>query len=276
MVISHHGRPIKVDLDSSETLRCPLLSFPRLLVHGSADLVEHQCPSPCRTEEERYDDHSEDDDDHAVKPTPESVNGQPAGDDGNNRHHDGGRTTKRVPSMTPQTQNNLPARSTAVAVAIAVGSGSETPDDDDDNDGEGVLGEIGRKDPQMLDCGVGGEHMHRPSTGVVAESGSAASRDAHKIPGNVHGKQQHHHLNQPQPQQHYYWQHHGNLVPAQLVAVLVDGSGKGWMAARRLWSVGEVGPQALSEAGLSGRDVDVDQEVSQHVHHSRGCGPDGL
>lgn len=52
------------------------------------------------------------------------------------------------------------------------------------------------------------------------------------------------------------------LVPVRLVAVLIDGAGKGWMAARRLWSVADVGYDVLAEAGLTKGAVDSEQEVS--------------
>lgn len=62
--------------------------------------------------------------------------------------------------------------------------------------------------------------------------------------------------------QHQSQSSHHPLVPARLVAVLIDGAGRGWMAARRLWSVREVGMHALAEAGLASADVDQEQEVS--------------
>lgn len=51
-------------------------------------------------------------------------------------------------------------------------------------------------------------------------------------------------------------------VPVRVIAVLVDGAGKGWLAARRLWSLREVGTEPLALAGLALRDVDLDQEAS--------------
>lgn len=45
------------------------------------------------------------------------------------------------------------------------------------------------------------------------------------------------------------------------------------MAARRLWSVREVGMHALAEAGLALADVDQEQEVSdKRIHDGRGRG----
>lgn len=66
------------------------------------------------------------------------------------------------------------------------------------------------------------------------------------------------------------------LVPVRVVAVLVDGAGKGWMAARRLWSVQEVGFDALSKAGLTSGDVDQDQEVGCDTRNNNcACLPGG-
>lgn len=56
--------------------------------------------------------------------------------------------------------------------------------------------------------------------------------------------------------------HQDQLIPVRLAAVLLDGAGKGWIAARRLLSVREVGPGALAKAGLGSADVDLEQEVS--------------
>ena len=60
--------------------------------------------------------------------------------------------------------------------------------------------------------------------------------------------------------------HQDQLIPARLAAVLLDGAGKGWIAARRLLSVREVGSAALAEAGLGSADVDLEQEVSLEHH----------
>lgn len=220
MVVSHHGRPIKLDLDCSETLRCPLLSFPLLAPvadGGSANLTAHQRLGPCRTEDERDDI---DDETTCMERTPEGIIGQPAACDGSNHQHGGSQTTKRGLSMAPRTENDPPAHS--AALDSDDDAGSENPEGDDD--------------------------------GVMEEEEEDGIADRNR-----------HHVHPPQPRQHPQKQHHGGLVPVQLVAVLVDGSGKGWMAARRLWSVGEVGFQALSQAGLSAGDVDVDQEVSRKL-----------
>lgn len=82
--------------------------------------------------------------------------------------------------------------------------------------------------------GTADNHRHMPTSGVT----SGASREPSKS------------------------RHHQALSPARLVAVLVDGSGRGWMAAHRLWSVQDVGTDALMGAGLALEDVDQDQEVS--------------
>lgn len=77
--------------------------------------------------------------------------------------------------------------------------------------------------------------------------------------------------------QHQSRPSHHPLVPARLIAVLVDGAGRGWMAARRLWSVREVGMHALAEAGLAWADVDQEQEVSdKRVHDCCSRGDRGV
>lgn len=103
------------------------------------------------------------------------------------------------------------------------------------------------------------------------------SRRRRKVDENSEGassfrqcQQQQHQQQQPQGQlngqhrkRHVDRQHkqRNALVPARLVALLVDGSGQGWMAARRLWSVHEVGQAALTAVGLGIGDIDQDQEV---------------
>lgn len=244
VVVSHHGRPIKLDLDCSETLRCPLLSFSRLAAHGSEDLDSHQgLLPPCRTAGGR--DHSGDDgdDETAVERMPENVVRQPAAEDDTHE------------------------RSAAHGVAVVADAGSETADDED----EGVL--VLRADRwEDSDSDEARESGHRPSTGGAGSSAAAntSSRNRHEDADLVGRNHNHPGLNRPQSRQHAHQQHHvGGLGPVQLVAVLVDGSGKGWMAARRLWSVAEVGFQALSEAGLSAGDIDADQEVSRSITSPR-------
>lgn len=68
-------------------------------------------------------------------------------------------------------------------------------------------------------------------------------------------------LKDGEPTTNHRQPHQDQLIPARLVAVLLDGAGKGWMAARRLLSVREVGAEALAEAGLGFADVDREQEV---------------
>eukprot|EP00903_Cladosiphon_okamuranus_P016056 g14823.t1 len=259
VVVSHHGRQIKLDLDCSETLRCPLLFFPRHVVDHEA----HPRLAQCRTEGGLKDDHRHVD---AVKRAPESVIGQPTADydddddrDGRRHQQDGDQTTNRDEPMTPRAENDVPDRSASGAVGLNVGAdrdgdgGISTPDDDGHH-----LGEVSDSDTARK----GGS---RPSTGGVVGTRTAANtysenRDVNAdiVGRNYHHHHLHHHQERSQPHPHH--QPLGGLSPVQLVGVLVDGSGKGWMAARRLWSVGEVGFEALSEAGLSPGDVDVDQE----------------
>lgn len=54
-------------------------------------------------------------------------------------------------------------------------------------------------------------------------------------------------------------------VPMRIVAVLVDGAGKGWLAARRLWSLREVRMEPLTLDGLTLQDLDLNQEASIHM-----------
>lgn len=268
MVVSHHGRPIKLDLDCSETLRCPLLSFPRLVAHGSEKLVGHQDLTPCIAEDRRngydddddYDGDDNDGDDEAMERTPKYCIGQPAAEGDRSHQQDGGQITKL-------TENDLPTRSAAMGIDGVDGDdvvdvGRKTPDDGGD-DGE-MLTEDRRESPNSETCGQNG---NRPRTGVNLAGGRVETNtnnvSRHEIADNVDQTHHHHHHGRSQPQPHQ--QHEGVLVPVQLVAVLVDGSGKGWMAARRLWTVSEVGFQALSKAGLSAGDVDADQEVSRNI-----------
>lgn len=243
MVVSHHGRPTKLDLDCSETLRCPLLSFPGLLAHRSHDGL-----APYPTGEGLGDDDT-------LERTPGGVVDHAVAEFDGSNHQDGGQTPKSFPPTTPRTENGLLKRS--AAVGVDVDSGSESPEDGDE--GLAVLGEDPREDfgSDALDCGVGGEGTYHSPTGVDGSrvAFKRISGHGHENVNTVDPKQQQQH-------QHPHQQQHRALVPVQLVAVLVDGSGKGWMAARRLWSVGEVGFQALSETGLSAGDVDADQEVS--------------
>eukprot|EP00752_Nemacystus_decipiens_P013794 g12246.t1 len=258
VVVSHHGRPIKLDLDCANTLRCPLLSFPRLgadgaHAHGSEDLEGHQGLDPCGTKGGHDDD--DDVEDSGVKGA-EAMGGmrenvglvgqlKVEGSDCH-RRQDGG-------------QNHTSSE------AVGVDADGEEADDGD----EGVLvSGIDRREGPGSDQTL--ESGRRPSTGVVG-SGSATNTDNGRRRGTAenevssdshsHSHSQSRGRSQPQPHQDTRRQHQGRLVPVQLVAVLVDGSGKGWMAARRLWSVGEVGFEALSAAGLSTGDVDVDQEL---------------
>lgn len=104
------------------------------------------------------------------------------------------------------------------------------------------------------DTAVGDQNNACPHPGLIDHiSRYETSENQHRLPQQ---QQQHDHYQQKDPHQYS-----GDLVPARLLAVLVDGSGKGWMAARRLWSVVEIGFNALAEAGLAVADVDLEQEV---------------
>ena len=242
VVVSHHGRPTKLDLDCSEPLRCPLLSFRR-----SAHLAEEIDPDGRpETRASHCSDDDDDDDDADRGDTPVGAVDQLA-EDGN---HSGDACTS--------------ARRQQGGINPEDGDGDEKGygPEDEDGDGDGGGGEKRRQGTASGDGSICGGSAPSSLGRTKNHSERGSSRDLNHLDQPLqrrpHDLRRQHQQQQQTQEPH---QHHGSLVPARLVAVLVDGSGKGWMAARRLWSVGEVGLQALAEAGLSVGDVDQDQEV---------------
>lgn len=229
VVVRHHGRPIKLDLDCSETLRCPLLSFPRTPDASMDPAERHRAP------------HCAEDDDAS-----EGVMKQPTGNaseaclapaisetpkcDGREEQQDGTSSDATLDGGGSYPTSTARKRTDASGRIRSVDENADAVEVDDENNA--------LPHPHRIDQ----DAQHEPS-----------GNQHHLYQQQEHQHDQHHHQDPHQ--------HRGGLVPARLVAVLVDGSGKGWMAARRLWSVDEVGVNALAEAGLTMGDVDVEQEV---------------
>lgn len=239
LVVNHHGRPTNLDLDCAEELRCPLLRFP----------LRSWDPSTGPTAERRRDDNATD--------------GEAGGD-----------ALPDVDSMQPGCGDRLQGDQGAASNLTASSGGSRKDLTDDGqgtnapkNDSDGEDGSFPARSGPSSDACIDGNGannndnadddvlpQHRPIGGGVDSVGLGETKPHH------HDEPQH--QEKARHQRHHQRQHHGALVPARLVAVLVDGSGKGWMAARRLWSVHEVGHHALALAGLTAGDVDREQEVS--------------
>ncbi|CAM9499132.1 unnamed protein product, partial [Ectocarpus sp. 12 AP-2014] len=237
VVVNHHGRPINLDLDCAEELRCPLLRFPL----RSCD------PSTGPTVEHRRTDHATDE-------------------------RAGGDALPDVDSVQLGFGDGLQGDQGASRNLTAFSGGSRKDLTDDGQDASA---------PKNDNDGKGGSFPARsgPSIDVNSVNSNDNGNDdvlpQHFLTGGRIdpaglGEKKPHHQHEPQNQQNthhqghhqhqHQHQHHGALVPARLVAVLVDGSGKGWMAAQRLWSVHDVGHHALAEVGLTAGDVDREQE----------------
>ncbi|CAM9158958.1 unnamed protein product, partial [Discosporangium mesarthrocarpum] len=51
------------------------------------------------------------------------------------------------------------------------------------------------------------------------------------------------------------------VLPVRVVALLEDGAGRGWVAARCLWEGRDIGERELSRGGLQWKDIDHEQEL---------------
>lgn len=223
VVVRHHGRPIKLDLDCSETLRCPLLYFPRPSDASMHPVANHRALH--RTED----------------------SGSPEGES------EGGKAQMADDDIV------------TVETSKGDGKGEQQGETDDslDNGGHGQ----GSTARIMADTSRRSKSVDTNSDTVSDQNDALPHPDRIDHGPKEGGSSGQHHLTQEQHQHDQQYRHQdtyqscGDLVPARLVAVLVDGSGKGWMAARRLWSVVEVGFNALAEVGLAMSDVDLEQEV---------------
>ncbi|CBJ33282.1 C2H2 zinc finger protein [Ectocarpus siliculosus] len=232
VVVNHHGRPINLDLDCAEELRCPLLRFPlRSCNPSTGPSVEHR----------RADNATDDKAGGDALPDVDSV--LPGFGDG----LQGGQEASR----------NLTASSGGSRKDLTDdGQGASAPK----NDTDGGSGSFPARSGPSIDACIddnGNDDVlpqHFLTGGGIDPAGLGENNSHHQ-----HEPQHHQNTHHQRHHQHQH-QHHGALVPARLVAVLVDGSGKGWMAARRLWSVPDVGHHALAEAGLTAGDVDREQE----------------
>ncbi|CAB1100558.1 unnamed protein product [Ectocarpus sp. CCAP 1310/34] len=237
VVVNHHGRRINLDLDCVEELRCPLLRFPL----RSCD------PSTGPTVKHRRANHATDDK-AGRDPLPDVDSVHPGFGDG--LQEDQG-ALRNLTVSSGGSRKDL----------TDDGQGASAPKNDNDVEGGSFPARSGPSIDACIDDNDDVLPRHLLTGGGIDSEGL--------------GENQPHHQHEPQHQQNthnqrhhqHQHQHHGALVPARLVAVLVDGSGKGWMAARRLWSVHDVGHHALAEAGLMAGDVDREQEVARG-HHS--------
>lgn len=238
MVVRHHGRPIKLDLDCSETLRCPLLSFshPSDAAAASMDGVENNRDPHCSTEFGEAGEEEE---------GPEQVPAEMADDVVNIEPSDGG-------GREEQQQDGMASKDT----------------DDKLDSGGSNLASIARRRADASRRSKSADEKMEPVSDEIAATPDSdrIGQDSQRESSGSSHEQLSQEKHQPDRFRHFHHQdphqqHHGDLAPARLVAVLVDGSGKGWMAARRLWSVGQVGFNAMTEAGLTAADVDLEQEV---------------
>lgn len=228
VVVRHNGRPIKLDLDCSETLRCPLLSFPHPSDAAMEPMANHRAPHGTKFGEAGEEDGSKQ---VTVEMAYDMVDIETSNGGGREEQPDGTASANTidsggsVPESTARRRADTSRRSKSIDERADPVSDKIIATPDPDQIGQDSQRESRRNREELA------KHKHQPDR---------SGRQHHQYP---------------------HQQHRGDLVPARLVAVLVDGSGKGWMAARRLWSIGEVGFNALAEAGLTSADVDLEQEV---------------
>lgn len=243
--VIHHGRPITLDLDSAEPVRCAILA--RL------PAFRYQCPAPTSTKNTYT----------SAERGNSSVSKQNA--DGKQLHEGvGSAVAIEIGCHDGVSHCASSNKFQVVEKASVLGAGCIEEEEresevvaawDGDSDGllihkpqEGDRGECNRSE-----CGngdpieSGGEAVaHSGCTRGVNGEGclenSAGTGSGPSSRGNA-SKSPHHE------------------VLARIVAVLVDGRGKGWLAVRRLWSVREVGLAALLLAGLGAQDLDRQQEA---------------
>ncbi|CAM9950179.1 unnamed protein product [Scytosiphon promiscuus] len=208
VVVVHNGRPVKLDLDCSQTLRCPLLRFPP----SRAPSVE--CIPADDDEQDQAESAAED--------------GVPGCSDG---------TAVGQPTRQDSCSTKIDQTATTAVVDVGIDAANQ---DDDEEDVRCVLSPRRRKFDENNERGSSDNERQQ-------------QRQQQEPQGQLSDQRHPRHPDRQRKQR-------GALVPARLVALLVDGSGKGWMAARRLWSVHEVGFPALTKAGLAMRDIDQDQE----------------
>lgn len=251
VVVSHHGRPTALDLHSADTLRYPLLSLPRSTCPADARartpgsvssrdsaIIESAAGTPAVKET----DHESSTRELNVSsdPKPQDIGESGGGEEDPPSEIDRGfRYGSRTIAASSTAANNAAETSTAAtsnaatsttASSIAASSSSSSSSDGGNRIGDTAAAAAATNGPNN-----GGETPHGHNS--VFKSGKTTT--SHRHP----------HRRQDQ------------LIPARLVAVLLDGAGKGWIAARRLLSVREVGAEALAEAGLGFADVDREQEV---------------
>lgn len=196
--MSHHGRPVELDLDSAEVLRCAILVMPL-----------------------------------ASTPIPVSSNFTAT---------KANKQSDRIETREVQ-QGKREEASFAADFSSKFAEGGITR-------GEHICG-----DP-FVNFDVTLEHVSRVGGG---RGGSGTTR-SQEFSSSVEGDESA--LVTSQGGNGVIQRHE---VPVQIVAVLVDGAGKGWLAARRLWSPKEVGMEPLVLAGLTLQDLDLNQEASIHT-----------
>lgn len=231
MEVRHHGRAQKLDLDCAETIRCPLLSIPRSTTSTNTISL---APRPASSE----------------RGATVSAGGAEAFEGGEEETEESGAAIHNLvrDGVDGLKEHDPEAVTAAVAEGRPVGEGEE-----------------------------GWEHTRKyhdissPQNMSARRSSVGYRKNGHNAPNmsdNIHHNIDHSKnevsasiqdgstgISRGSTAKNY------PLIPVQLVAVLVDGKEKGWVAARRLWSVRDVGLDNLKAAGLAPGDVDREQEV---------------
>ena len=337
VTVHHRGKPLALDLHCADTLRYPLLSFPRSalpvnanhpyplrpVTDGDATVVTDSATRPLATREERDHEHTTEElhagDDMEFRiarerggegghenTVPElKVDSDPKSQ-GKKKSREGGGEFEGSDGCLNSSRNILASsahgksRGSDVAAAAALGaSGGTTPRGRSTSKGEPTTTLRHRRQDHQPVSGFQGEsntnhrhpsqHQPMPDESITDHHHPPRNQTSRSFKGEsiLHHRHpqrdgqllpvftgeppiKHHQQDQSIPatkgesatnhQRHPPHKH--QLVPARLVAVLLDGAGKGWMAVKRLWSVREVGVEALAKAGLSFAEVDREQEVS--------------
>ena len=337
VTVHHRGKPLALDLHCADTLRYPLLSFPRSalpvnanhpyplrpVTDGDATVVTDSATRPLATREERDHEHTTEElhagDDMEFRiarerggegghenTVPEvKVDSDPKSQ-GKKKSREGGGEFEGSDGCLDSSRNILASsahgksRGSDVAAAAALGaSGGTTPRGRSTSKREPTTTLRHRRQDHQPVSGFQGEsntnhrhpsqHQPMPDESITDHHHPPRNQTSRSFKGEsiLHHRHpqrdgqllpvftgeppiKHHQQDQSIPatkgesatnhQRHPPHKH--QLVPARLVAVLLDGAGKGWMAVKRLWSVREVGVEALAKAGLSFAEVDREQEVS--------------
>lgn len=250
MQINHHGRPTTLDLDCRETLRCPLLSFYHL---------PRQTPSASTTTAQPSSTEQGIRDGLGFDPSARPSTGETARDETSEscRHS----CDKGEGFGKHGTLRSLSGIDNTKVVEMGQAEG-EKEANNVKQDCEGCRGGFPANRAASSyrgTCQDGNSAMKTtPDQADPHTHDANPSHLTHGVVGRDSSSRAQHRLLSPP---------HYALVPARLVAVLVDGAGRGWMATRRLWSVREVGVHALVEAGLALADVDQEQEVRDKGTH---------